>query len=56
MEKYNWYAYLKLPSEKKTSFIGTVIGTDNIVKAFSKGEERKYKAALKKHEEEVSNG
>ncbi len=55
MEKYDWYEYLKVSKEKKDEFIGVIIGTDNVVKAYSKGEERKYKIALKKHEQEVVN-
>ncbi len=48
MEKIEWYQFQKLSKEKRDSFIGIVTDDKNIVHAYTAGEERKFKTALKK--------
>lgn len=55
MEKLgDWYQWLNLPKEKKSSYIGIVIDDKNIVHAYAAGEEKKYKAALKKQQTKLN--
>lgn len=51
MEKFNWYEYNRLSKDQKSRFIGAVTDSKNITYAFVAGEEKKYKAALKKNQQ-----
>lgn len=53
MRKLDWYAYLKLPKTSKESFVGVLVNKDNIATCYEAGEEKKYKAALKRKEKEL---
>jgi len=52
MKKFNWYSYLRLGESQKKSFIGVILDKNNQAICFEKGEERKYKNALRKKETE----
>lgn len=50
MRTMNWYSYLKLGKNQKSAFIGVILDKENNAICYEKGEERKYKNALKKKE------